>query len=175
MNVSLYSTTKGRGQKGHNEFVEALGSIKEMQKIAKDGNVGEMAGYVEGKIKNAPKWLKEILGESLENEKYAAEMFRAFAEHDQMKLFRMLKDEKGKTRRNFLEGVIKGSMEEAYHQMGEETNEKDKRDIWKKAIRPYYMALAGLVHGKEKKKERQDNDPRREKRKAERKKLGMGV
>ena len=175
MSVPLYNTTKEREQKGHNEFVDTLRSMKEIQKIAKDGDVGKMSGYVGEKIENAPRWLQELLASSMGNEKYTAEMFRAFAEHDQNKFFRMLKDEKGKTRRKFVEGVIRGSLEESYHQMGKEMNEKDKRDIWKKAIRPYYVTLAGLVHEKEKKKEKVEKDSKKEKRKAERRSLGMGV
>ncbi len=175
ISTPIYKTTEGRGQKDHNEFVDRLNSFRKITEIAREGNPEQVREYIAKKISKAPEWLQELIAGSMENQEYAKIMFGAFAERDQKKFFEMLRDKKGKTRRGFLENVVRDSLGEAYKQLGKETNLKDAKDIREKVIRPAYINLAGIAHQGEKAKEKVDRDSSRERRKKLRKELGMAA
>jgi len=173
-NVPLYKMEKGQGKEKHNKFVDSLNKIREVQKIAKEGDIGKMSQYVAEKMQDAPDWLKSAFAGSYANERYIGQLFEGFASNDQKRFEKMILDSEGKEiNRTFLEGVVRDSLDSAHKQKEKEEDNGTQNDIWKQDIRPCYTALAGMVYNKEKAKMKKDKNPEKEKRKVDRKKLGM--
>jgi len=172
LSVPVYKT-KSDGE--HNDFVDALNNIKTINEIAREGDPGKARDFVARRMENAPDWLKESLSLMQGNTSYVQGLFQEFAKYEQAKFEAMIRGEDGNIRKNFLEGVIKDSLESAYKQHREETHPKDKSDIWKANIRPYLMPLAEIVFPREKANSRKDEDSSRVERKNERRSLGMAA
>ena len=169
--INLYKT----GNENHDEFVDTVNSMREIAEIVQSGDPAKSRNYVQKKIENVPDWLKESYAILQSDSTYVQALFQQFVVYDQREFERKLIDKDGNVKRNFLEGVVKDSLGEAYKQHDKETHEGDKSDIWKAGIRPYYTELARTVYPKEKAAEKSEEDPERENRKAERKAIGMPV
>ncbi|MBU3906697.1 MAG: hypothetical protein KKA64_00420 [Nanoarchaeota archaeon] len=170
-NLPLYKT----GNEEHDKFVKLSDEIKEISAASQDAQ--KMQNYTVKQIKSLPEWLQESFAYFGNRQDYASALFKEFASHTQRKFNKAVSTEEREINKNKLERIIKDSLRKAHEEQDKEPNKKDKYDIWKKAIRPYYLVLAKLVHPKEKKKEKLSNsfEREREERKAERRELGMAA
>jgi len=171
VSVPIYRT----GNEEHDEFVDSVESIREISEIAQSKDPSKSRNYVQRKLENVPDWLKESFAVLQSDSTYVQALFQNFATHDQREFEKKLTDKDGKIRRKFLEGVVKDSLKEAYKQYDKETNEGDKEDIWKIDIRPHYTELARTVYPKERAERKEDEDPKRVKRRRKRAKIGMSM
>ena len=152
----------------HNKVVDAFSSLRKIQSSGKD--VDSMMGYLQEKIKATQgteyEWFGLLLQNNLHSEKYIQDLFSIYLRGAQTDFQNTLKDVDPKK-------VFKDSLEEAKKELEKESLDKEKADIWKKNIRPYYLALAEEVYqvedkksGEDKSQEEKDKDERRNERRA---------
>jgi hypothetical protein len=171
MRLPLYKT----GNKEYDRLIDAISDAREIRAVSEDPE--KMSRYVAGKLKNAPQWLQIELSRYGNSREYMAALFQSYVIDAQRNLSQELTDKTtGEPDEKFAKKVFKESLKVAEKKEREETNEKTKKDIWKKAIRPYYEAVASSVYPIEKEDyDEEHKDAEKDRRKAERKKIGMRV
>ncbi|HKZ34015.1 MAG TPA: hypothetical protein VJ142_02150 [Candidatus Nanoarchaeia archaeon] len=164
--VPLYKT----GNREHDEFVEVMNENRKLAEASEDPE--KMAEYVGGKVKNFPKWAQ--ISYMRHGESDLRLIFQSYLNSANAKLRAIMLDEKRNPRSEFLKEVFEESLKEAETELDQESySDKEKNDIWKRNIRPYYMALLEKGYEKEKKEEdgdipqeKKDRDTRRKRRRA---------
>jgi len=174
-NLPLYRTEDD----GLNEIIDAIAEVKKIQQMREKGEGIEE--YVSKKMEKMPEWAhRAFFGYGGANQNYVMQYFETFANKAQEKLGKLITtEEKGKRvlDEGRLRTLLVESLDVARDELDEErdkgTNYGVMTDIYEKCIRPYYTTIAQTLYKPKKKEQKEADDPEREKRKAERGKLGM--
>ncbi len=163
--------------KTHNDLVGLVNEVKSMAKIAKDGNVDEMTKVIKKRAdsKSVPDWAKKLI-------KYFAgypRMTEYFFVRDlsiKQQVLNQALTIGEKPNREKLRALIENSLETAYTAWENEVeNSKERKDIWEKAIRPYYVEMAKLAYGSEKEDFEKDIDEATDKNDREAERIEAGI
>jgi hypothetical protein len=189
MGLPLYKTSnKEYGHeriaedKEHNELVYLINEIKLMNSDDKEVQ-GKVVGNILSNIiksKEVPDWAKSLIQYFAKTDahfvnemvvKYKTERAKAFSEH-------ITKD--GKPDKDKLKSLIDKSLKIAYaefNELNEKEHEEERKDIWEKVIRPYYIEMARALYKSEKKELEKDIEEKRKENEREeyRNELGMAA
>ena len=170
--VPLYKLgNEDRSSKEHNEFVDLVNEIKSLEEISKDPR--KIRGYVDNKIADTPEWFKEVYSFFSGRQDHMQALFQEFSRDTQIDFQKASRTKNGRINMKKIEGVLRNGIDEALKEYGNETNEGVKKDIWNTNIRPIYLSVAEIIHGKEKTEMENYKDPERVRRKERRGKKGM--
>jgi len=158
---------------GDSAVDEIIRLVKEQQKISEAGKSGNISAYVTEKMKTAPEWRKRaFFGYSGGNHAYVAKTFESFANATARELDTLVGSGDKLDKAKLVE-VIKKSLAAGDREYDRETDKGNKQDVFEGDIRPTHLALAYAVYPKLKQERKEEEDPAREQRKAERIALGF--
>lgn len=174
--VPLYKT----GNEEHDTLVGMVNDAKSMASMTQSEEpLEKMREFVLKRTKSdkVPDWAKSLIVYFSGDPKFVQRVFGAEFNVKQKVLAAAFADGKendGARARK----VLETSLDKAHDELENEDNsKKERKDIWEKAIRPYYLAISDAAYEVEEKafKKEIEAEVEKKERKTERKKLGMAA
>lgn len=174
MSLPLYQT----GNKEHDRVVSAINHVREMDSVAKEGDINKIREIVMESMKqrNVPDYAKTLVDYFSKDDKYMVDLFREDIGRARHNLGKTLAEDE-KINESQLKNVIRNSIQKAKDEYKDEKDEGKKGDIWDDDIEPCYTIIAkaalpiaykehvGITERDEVGKEAKERSEREEKRK----------